>query len=189
MSSRRRSVLAVAVGLGVGWTVLPSLFAPGPDEVSVAVVADPDIATAHDEIARHVRELGRSVEIVTEGDPCDPDRLERLTGAASQVVLALGPDTLASCAALGAQDGELDEGGVTVVAFGPTTDAHIVDGTVLVPPGAAARSGCQWWEPFAPAGAIANCEADGSITVRDEVAALTAAGRDRVGRIIAGLLR
>ena len=39
-----------------------------------------------------------------------------------------------------------------------------------------------------PPGAIANCEADGSITIRDDGGALTLAGRDRFARVVAGAL-
>ncbi len=160
-------------------------FTRSADRVDVAVVGNGAVVTAADEIARHLRERGLAVAVVTQIDPCAPDAIEAATSGARAVVASFVGATYDACRdAIFDGFSRLDR--VIVVAQDADVIPGSVDATWLVPPLAGARLGCQWWEPFAPAAAIANCEGDGLITVRDELGELTEAGRDRFARVVAG---
>lgn len=184
-TGRRRLVVAIAAFAALAAWVWPSV-ARSSTRLDVVVVGAGAVVEARDEIGRHVREHGQSVEVAAV-DPCDLDALEAQLGRAPVRIVSWPAASAESCAESLA--GILARRGATVVTQDEPLVAGAVDATWLVPPGPGATTTCQWWEPPAPAAAIANCDPDGTITLRDANGALTAAGRDRFARVVAGTLR
>lgn len=175
--------IALVALLALVW---PSV-ARSSSRLDVAVVGNGAVTESSDEIARHVRERGLSVEVTAIDDPCAPGALADAARGARTVIVSFTATSFGRCVApLRAAIGALGEHIVV------TQDEALVDGAVdarrLVPAGSGVRSGCQWWEPPLPAGAIANCDADGQVAVRLSDATLTVAGRDRFARVVAGAL-
>ena len=164
---------AVAVILLAWWW--PTLVRD-PGRTDVAVVGGRDVATASDAIARHVRQRGLGVVVTGDLDPCDAAGVERAAAGARFVVLTFPTAAITGC-----------EESFAVLRDRFDDAAVQLDGsTPLAPIGTEVRLGCEWWEPPAPAAAVANCDPDGLITVRDGTGDLTIAGHDRLGRIVAG---
>lgn len=157
--------------LGLAWWQWPAL-ARDPERVDVVVVGGEEVDTAADEIGRHLRQRGLSVELAGGLDACDTAAIDAASAEASTVVLAFLPPASDEC-----RNG----------AAGTKATLRIDPGSLL-PDGQPARVGCEWWEPPAPAAAIVNCEPDALITVRDEQGHLTVAGRNRLARLIAGVV-
>ncbi len=149
-----------------------------PDRVDVAVIGDRDVRDAADEIARNVRQRGLGVVVDSVDTPCDAQQWAATANNARQVVLVFSRAETEQC------DGNFE---LVTASFDAVMRVSLDDHR-LVQAGSSVRLGCEWWEPQPPAVAIANCEADGLITVRDETGSLTIAGRDRVGRVLAGVL-
>lgn len=203
----RRRVLAVSVVIvvAVAWWWWPTLRAD-PERLDVLIVADGQLREAADPVARRVRELGLSVrESVAPGSWCDAVNLvaaERAERSPRRIVVSVRAAD-PSCTGFDGLDGEGwerlrdvagDAGLVLVVQPGPAPLGQpsgvlgalrqgegwvLADPSVLLGELGEERMPCQWWD---------DCEADGAVAVRDETGSLTAAGGERVARVLAAVL-
>ncbi len=184
-AARRHPALATLAVAGAALWVWPSV-ARSSARLDVVVAGNGAVGEASDEIARHVREHGQSVQVVVT-DPCDLDALDAQIGHAPVRIVSF---TAASAQRCGDRLTDLlARRRATVVTQDEPIRAGAIDATWLVPASAGSTSACQWWEPPPPGAALATCDADGTIAVRDASGALTAAGRDRFARVVAGTLR
>ena len=168
----------------VAWWAWPSL--AGHDErLGVLVVGDPFLEPGRRSIELQVREIGESVrwEPLDEASCSDLAAFTQLVDDADPEHLVIPATAVERCAgALG------DRHVVAVVQPGSGSDTPALEGAgydVVDPerlvgqPGGDLRLECEWWE---------TCDGDGRIAVRDDNGALTAAGNERVARMIVAAL-
>jgi hypothetical protein len=192
---RLLAVGAIAVVLGVWW-VYPSA-AREPARLDVVIVGDGQVVEAAEPLARRVRELGMTVELITT-DACGAlPTVGSFIDERDPSIVVLSPSTPEGCGAAFWFDAETAAGDARLVALvqpGRTeataradvaaAGVAVADATVLlgersfdVPP--PERLPCQWWD---------DCEPDGQVAVRDGARALTNAGAERLARTLAGML-
>jgi hypothetical protein len=183
MTRKWTTAIVVAIPLLVIY-LWPTL-ARSADRTDVVVIGDGAVVVGADELGRQLRLRGLRVELVTDVDPCAAETMRRAADGARAIVVSFTGATISSCreAAEAAVAALADP---IVVAQDDSGLRSTVDARLLVPATPGARIGCEWWEPPPPASAIANCEPDGLITIRDESGELTKAGRDRFARVVAG---
>lgn len=186
---------AVAVVLGVWW-VYPSA-AREPSRLDVVIVGDGQITEAAEPLARRVRELGMTVELITTDACAALGELGSITEDRDPSIVVLSPSMPSGCGASYWFDADAAVGDARLIALvqpgrtdatarGDLTAAgvRVADATALLgerdfdvaPP---ERMGCQWWD---------DCEPDGQVAVRDGAGALTYAGGERLARTLAGML-
>ena len=161
-------------------------FARSAERRDVVVVGDGAVVAASDELGRHLRERGLRSEVVLDVDPCDADAAERAIAGAHAVVVSFTGSTIDRCRDAVMQFvSSLDDPIVVRQDAGGLVEAASTRrcSSPRVPMPASAVSG---GNRAPPAAAIANCEADGLVTIRDELGDLTVAGRDRFARVVAG---
>jgi hypothetical protein len=207
-------VSTVAVAVAVVWWWWPN-FRPGTTEADlrsgsadVVVVADGQVAEAADEVARRIREYGRSVvdaggasswcdaervlpslverhrpgvvvvSIRDETSDCD-DFAKPETPGWARLAGAVAPARLIVVVQPGPPG--IGQPGVTraaLYALGASSSVILADPTPLLGEEAQERLPCQWWD---------DCAADGLVTVR-VAGLLTTAGGERFARTIAAVL-
>lgn len=190
---RRRSalvamVVAVVTLLVVAWWVWPAL--TRDDRPDVLVLADGMLAGGERAVELRVREDGRTVRWAPfEATWCaHPGQLADLVAGLDPARVVLAPATIdPACLAelavvlrghdpvLVAQPAAAGDPAVPAVA-----GLLLLDPTVLVGlPGDDPRRPCEWWEA---------CDGDGRIAVREPSGELTAAGQERVARLVVAAL-
>jgi hypothetical protein len=177
------SVVLIAVLAG-GWWAWPSF---GADPPGVLVVDDGFLTAGRRSLERRAREDGKSVHWVSfDRRWCDdPGTFERVVQQAGvrQVVVAIGGRPACVATLVEAVGGRQVVAVVEPGAAGADQLAaeEVVDPTRLVgEPDPDGRLTCEWWEEA--------CDGDGRIAVRDGAGVLTAAGQERVARMIVAAL-
>ena len=179
------AVAAIAVAV-LAWWAWPTL--ARDDDAGLLVVSDGSLSAGRRPLELRAREEGRTVRWVDfDASWCDdPSPLAEAVDGADPDDVVLSAAVPLSCVgrlreAMGSRDvvalvqpgglsaGELDDAG-----FDTVDTARLVGTT-----DGFERRRCEWWE---------ECDADGSIAVRDPSGDLTAAGHERVARMLVAAL-
>ena len=191
--TRRRGALVAlvvaVVTLGVvAWWVWPAL--TRDDRPGVLVLADGLLAGGERAVELRAREDGRTVRWAPfEATWCEhPEQLADLVAGLDPARVVVAPATLdPACLAdlavvLGGRDPVLvaQPAAAGDPAVPTVAGLALLDPTGLVGlPGDDPRRPCEWWE---------TCDGDGRIAVRDSSGQLTAAGQERVARMLVAAL-
>jgi hypothetical protein len=197
LAAHRLPVAAMAVvSLGAVWMLLPAVNERG----GVVIVADRDGSVAVDDMVSQLRQNGRATDVLAVVDEtcgvvqaADLDGVGRATGF---VVIAVAEPGRCDDDPVRESVEVVREAGLTpvVVRFPGVdvgdVDAMVVDTEVLLgPPGDIARA-CEWWDRVDPFGAEQEfaCSDDDTVVVRFADGGLTAAGTQRVARMVAAAI-
>ncbi len=173
------TVLALTVGLVVGWWVWPSL-SGADDQVDVMVIDDGFLRTSRRSVELRVREEGQRIEwLDLASTTCAPDEFGEAVALVDpeRVVISLGDPTCEATAVANL----VHSTPIVLVRPGEPVDrpdaTDVIDPTHLVGhPESSLRLGCLWWEI---------CPPERSVEVRDAQGNLTIEGGERVARLIA----
>lgn len=180
-ASRRRRVVAVAATLVavLGWWAWPTI--SGADTTApVVVVITPAFTDGQHMIESALRTRGRSAQVVVAPEGwCQVVSMGRDLEASLRVVIA---DPEPGCDPWESASGGGSWWWIAPSGVGADTSAppqvSMVDLSWTLGDAGTLRRGCEWWD---------DCEADGQITLRSEPGVLTAAGLERVARVVAVL--
>jgi hypothetical protein len=171
-----RTVVVVAVAIaGLAWWGWPTLSGRG-DTAPVVVIVTSELGDHGDRFTRALRERGLSARVVVvDGGFCDTVS-DGGGGEASRFIVVADPEP--GC---DPWSGPIDTGRWWWVAPSGTTTTPpgrvtLLDVTWSVGAGGTLRRVCEWWD---------TCEGDGQVAVRSEPGVLTAAGVERLARIVA----
>jgi len=180
-TSRRRRVVAIAASMVavLGWWAWPTI--SGADTTApVVVMTTPAFTDGQRMIESALRTRGRSVQVVVAPEGwCQVVSAGRDLEASLRVVVAdpePGCDPWESTGDGGSWWWVAPSG----VGADTVVPSHVsvVDLTWTLGDAGTLRRGCEWWD---------DCEADGQVTLRSEPGVLTAAGLERVARVVAVL--
>ena len=179
------ATLGVGLAAAATWYLLPVV---SGDHGDVAVYGGGTIESSIDELSYQLRDRGRDVTWIAAGSTwCELAELEPAVDDVDVIVLA--PEALGTCdgdpvaTTLDALPGDFD---IVLVALGNAAEAtsraatggvSVVDPTALLGADGAAAMPCEWWD---------NCA--GTIAVRSDNGDLTAAGRERVARMVSAAI-
>lgn len=165
---------AHCVVVGGLWWAWPTL--TGADETPpTVVILTPAMAESADRFTGALRERGhRAQVVVADGGWCATVEAGSTVEGSRHVVIA---DPEPGCDPwISGLDGHWAWISPSGVAAGAPASVALIDVSWTLGDGGTLRTSCEWWDV---------CEADGQVTLRSEPGVLTAAGIDRVARVVA----
>lgn len=173
----RGVVVAGVVVAGLLWWGWPTLTGAAGKQPTVVIVT-PELSDQRALFTRSLRERGQRAEVVVAaGGFCATVEVGGRFDASRWVVVA---DAEPGCDPWAGLVGAerwwwVAPSGAMVT---PPTGVNVIDVTWSVGVGGTLRRVCEWWDV---------CEADGQVTIRGEPGVLTAAGVERIARVVAAL--